>query len=121
MKKYIQMGLLSLFLVSFFSACEHMGSINNQTLSDRTVQTDSLSISTSEEDKVQAALQKDALLARKMPLKQYARHMKKRHAYYRQFRTTFEDDFVMIVVEGDKMILETPKGKVKFEYNEEGQ
>lgn len=109
------MGLLSLLLVSFFSACEHMGSINALSETNTVVEDNSYS-----DDKVQAELQKDATLARKMPLKQFARHMGKRHTYYRQFNATYKDDFVMIVIDRDKMKIETRKGKVKFEYSEEG-
>ena len=109
------MGLLSLLLVSFFSACEHIGSINSQSETNTIAEANSYN-----DDKVQVELKKDAMLARKMPLKQFARHMKKRHAYYKQFNATYKDDFVMIYVDREKMRIETPKGKVKFEYSEEG-
>jgi hypothetical protein len=111
MKKYIQMGLISLLIVSFFSACEHMGTINNPA------ETNSF-METTDEEEVQTALQEDAELARTMPLKQFAKHMKQRHAYYKQFTTTYKDDFVMIVIEENKMRIETPKGKVKVSYTE---
>ncbi len=119
MKKYIEMGLLSLLIVSFFSACEHMSDISNKGLLTNTVDADSLETSANEEEIVRNALKKDAHLARSMPLKQFARHMKKRHSYYKQFTTAYKDDFVAIVIEREKMRIETPKGKVKFEYSKE--
>ena len=67
----------------------------------------------------QQALKEDAKLARTMPLSQFAKHMKARESYYRQFEEVkYEDDFVKIKMEGDELKIETKEGKAKFEDGE---
>ncbi|MEJ8803254.1 hypothetical protein [Pontibacter sp. H249] len=120
MKIYLQIGLLSLFLVSFFSACERISGIGTATFAGvgtdkENTKDDSSKLKTD----VQVALHKDAQLARGMPLKQYARYMKGRHAYYNGHTIQYQDDFVKITVKGNEMRIETGKGKVKMEHREE--
>ena len=120
MKKYFQMGLLSLFIVGVFSACERMSGINAYVFPDKPAEAQNITEEKAAlDEEVQQALHKDAKLARRMPLKQFARHMKKRHAYYRDYHTEYQDEFVKIAISGDKMRIETSKGKVKIEYSQE--
>ncbi|GAB3198498.1 hypothetical protein ABID22_000507 [Pontibacter aydingkolensis] len=119
MKKYLQMGMLSLLLVSVFSACERMSGISPYAFSGSNESAASLTTENEKDRVVQAALQEDAQQARKMPLKQFARYMKVRHHYYKDYHTAYQDDFVSITVNGDKMRIETRKGKVKIEYTGE--
>lgn len=114
------MGLLSLFIVGVFSACERMSGMNAYVFPDMPAEAQSIAEEKEVLDKeLQEALQKDARLAQSMPLKQFARHMKTRHAYYRNYNTQYQDEFVKIAISGDKMHIETSKGKVKIEYNQE--
>ncbi len=111
------MGLLSLLLVSVFSACERISDANAYALlgSSRD-NAGAAAIADDEAAAMQAALRKDAQLAHGMPLKQFARHMKKRHSFYRHHNLLYQDDEVSIKIEQDKMRIETRKGKVKIEY-----
>ena len=114
------MGLLSLLLVSMFSACERMSGVKTFAFAGISGDADKASEGNSEnEQEVQAALREDAQLAQKMPLKQFARYMKSRHAYYKDYHTQYQDDYVKITLNGSKMRIETGKGKVKMEYTED--
>ncbi|MBC5993780.1 hypothetical protein [Pontibacter cellulosilyticus] len=113
MKKYLQMGLLSLFIVVVVTACERMGDTSSYGLFGNA--TDTKIITEPKEAKeVRDALYKDAQLARTMPLKQFARHMKTRHNFYRRYRLQHQDDYVKIDVNGNEMRIQTQKGRVKL-------
>ena len=112
MRKYLQMGLLSLLLLGATTACEQMSTINAYAFTGKAEE----NITDGFDREVQAALHKDAQLARRMPLKQYARYMKARHTFYKDYRQQYQDDYVKITINRDKMRIETAKGKVKMEY-----
>ena len=68
---------------------------------------------------VQEALRADARLARTMSLEKFAQYMRSREGYYSQFKeVSYEDEYVKIKRDGDKLKIETPTGKAKFEDGE---
>lgn len=113
MKKYLQMGLLSLFIVVVGTACERMSDKSSYGLFGKATGAESITESKQAKE-VRDALHKDAQLARTMPLKQFARHMKTRHDFYRRYRLQHQDDYVKIDVNGNEIRIQTRKGRVKL-------
>ncbi|MFT2010272.1 hypothetical protein ACMA1I_16475 [Pontibacter sp. 13R65] len=108
----ILLGLLSSFT---FSACERMP--DTETSRPELAIAPGPVESRVEEGKpatVQEALKADAQLARTMSLQEFVDHMQTRTTYYSQFKEVdYEDDFVKIRKDGEKLKVETAEGKAK--------